>query len=35
MWNDEQATYLVSLRSRLPLRRLFVADITLHTHPLT
>src|SRR2546423_14570465 len=26
MWNDEQATYFVSLRSRLPLSRLFVAD---------
>jgi ankyrin repeat protein len=35
MWNDEQATYFVSLRSRLPLSRLFVADVALRTHPLT
>jgi ankyrin repeat protein len=35
IWNDEQTTYSLSLRSRLPLQRIFVADIALRTHTFT
>jgi hypothetical protein len=35
MWNDEQTTYSLSLRLRLPLQRIIVADIALRTNTFT